>query len=137
VKPWLDFDGNPGRTGLVSVSQPRQVIEIGSISTRWRCLKHAWLYLHSLDSASAVERLVAFYVEQHSALLARHNPDWHVPDPVRNDRVVAALCVCARGLGRMAPGSEWPKRVKYLIDESPLVRPQTMGLPVNSVNGSA
>jgi hypothetical protein len=34
------------------------------IEAWWRCLKHQWLFLHSLDSVTTVRRLVAFYVDQ-------------------------------------------------------------------------
>ena len=37
---------------LVAISRPQTAIAN-------RCLKHSWLYLHSLDSAAPVERLVA------------------------------------------------------------------------------
>ena len=40
------------------------------IESWWRVLKHQWLYLNTLDSVTAVRRLVAFYVEQHN----RHLP---------------------------------------------------------------
>lgn len=36
------------------------------IEAWWRVLKHQWLYLHTLDSAAAVQRLVAFYVAAHN-----------------------------------------------------------------------
>ena len=32
------------------------------IEAWWRCLKHQWLFLHSLDSVTTVRRLVAFYI---------------------------------------------------------------------------
>ncbi|MAG29624.1 MAG: hypothetical protein CL908_01875 [Deltaproteobacteria bacterium] len=32
------------------------------IEAFWRSLKHSWLYLHSLDSLTALRRLIAFYV---------------------------------------------------------------------------
>ena len=32
------------------------------IEAWWPCLKHQWLFLHSLDSVTTVRRLVAFYV---------------------------------------------------------------------------
>jgi transposase InsO family protein len=34
------------------------------IEAWWRCLKHQWLFLHSLDSVATVRRLVAFYVHE-------------------------------------------------------------------------
>ncbi len=36
------------------------------IEVFWRQLKHAWLFLNTLDSAAAVRRLVAFYVREHN-----------------------------------------------------------------------
>jgi hypothetical protein len=39
------------------------------IEAWWRCLKHQWLFLHSLDSVTTVRRLVAFYVDQHNRVL--------------------------------------------------------------------
>ena len=36
------------------------------IEAWWRTLKHQWLYLNTLDSAQAVQRLVAFYVTEHN-----------------------------------------------------------------------
>ncbi len=32
------------------------------IETLWRTMKHQWLFLHPLDTAATVSRLVAFYV---------------------------------------------------------------------------
>ncbi len=40
------------------------------IESWWRVLKHQWLYLNTLDTVTAVRKLVAFYVEQHN----RHLP---------------------------------------------------------------
>jgi hypothetical protein len=37
------------------------------IEAWWRSVKHQWLFLHNLDSASAVERLVVFYVSEHNS----------------------------------------------------------------------
>jgi putative transposase len=39
------------------------------IEAWWRSLKHQWLFLHSLDSATTVRRLVAFYVDEHNCVL--------------------------------------------------------------------
>jgi putative transposase len=38
------------------------------IESFWRSLKHQWLYLNTLDTQSAVEKLVRFYVDQHNDL---------------------------------------------------------------------
>ena len=56
-----------------------------SIKARWRCLKHSWPYLHSLDSAAAVERLVAFYVEQHNEVMPHRAFDGRTPYEVYFD----------------------------------------------------
>ena len=39
------------------------------IEAWWRSLKHQWLYLHSLDSAATIRRLVTFYVHEHNHVL--------------------------------------------------------------------
>ena len=39
------------------------------IEAFWRSLKHHWLYLNTLDSVTAVARLVAFYVSEHNTVL--------------------------------------------------------------------
>jgi putative transposase len=39
------------------------------IEAFWRSLRHQWLYLHSLDSVVALERLVSFYVNQHNEVM--------------------------------------------------------------------
>jgi putative transposase len=39
------------------------------IEAWWRSLKHGWLYLHELESFAGLQRLIAFYVEQHNTVL--------------------------------------------------------------------
>ena len=39
------------------------------IESWWRVLKHQWLYLNTLDTISAIENLVAFYVQEHNSRL--------------------------------------------------------------------
>ncbi len=39
------------------------------IESWWRALKHQWLFLNTLDTVSRLEKLVAFYVEEHNARL--------------------------------------------------------------------
>ena len=50
------------------------------IEAWWRCLKHQWLFLHSLDSVTMVRRLVAFYVEQHDRVLPHSAFHGQTPD---------------------------------------------------------
>jgi hypothetical protein len=61
----------------VEVSYSNSMIEAW-----WRCLKHSWLYLHSLDSAVAVECLVSFYVEQHNTVMPHRAFDGRTSDEV-------------------------------------------------------
>ena len=60
------------------------------IEAWWRCLKHQWLFLHSLDSVTTVRRLVAFYVDQHNRVLP--HSAFH---PTR--------CTSAAGIGARRP----------------------------------
>ena len=39
------------------------------IESWWRALKHQWLFLNTLDTVSALDRLVAFYVKEHNTCL--------------------------------------------------------------------
>jgi hypothetical protein len=39
------------------------------IEALWRTLKHGWLFLHQLDTFAALEKLIAFYVEQHNSVV--------------------------------------------------------------------
>ncbi len=46
----------------------------------WRCLKHQWLFLHSLDSVAAIRRLVEFYVDEHNRVLPHSAFRGQTPD---------------------------------------------------------
>lgn len=71
------------------------------IESWWRVLKHQWLYLNQLDSLKTVEKLVAFYVEQHNTHLPHsafrgQTPDEmffgtgdHVPKELESARLAA------------------------------------------------
>ena len=50
------------------------------IESWWRSLKHRWLFLHSLDSVVTVQRLVAFYVDQHNSHLPHSAFQGQTPD---------------------------------------------------------
>lgn len=39
------------------------------IESWWPSLKHQWLYLNTLNTVGAVERLVSFYVDEHNQFL--------------------------------------------------------------------
>ena len=70
------------------------------IEAWWRSLKHNWLFLNTLDSLAAVERLVAFYVEQHNAVMPHSAFRGQTPDEIYSgtgtavpDHLAAARCV--------------------------------------------
>src|SRR6516165_9431537 len=50
------------------------------IEAWWRSLKHQWLFLHALDSATTVRRLVAFYVDEHNRVLPHSAFRGQTPD---------------------------------------------------------
>jgi transposase InsO family protein len=52
------------------------------IEAWFRSLKHSWLFLHTLDSVAAVEKLVAFYAEQHNAVMPHSQFNGRTPDEV-------------------------------------------------------
>ena len=39
------------------------------IEAFWRSLRHSWLYLHSLESFTALRQLVDFYVDPHNGVM--------------------------------------------------------------------
>jgi transposase InsO family protein len=71
------------------------------IESWWRVLKHQWLFLNTLDSVNAVEKLVAFYVAEHNSRLPHsafrgQTPDEmyfetgdHIPDELEAARTAA------------------------------------------------
>src|SRR5471030_1122294 len=46
----------------------------------WRSLKHNWLFLNHLDTLATVERLIAFYVQQHNAVIPHSAFHGQTPD---------------------------------------------------------
>ena len=64
------------------------------IEAWWRSLKHQWLFLHSLDSVTTVQRLVEFYVQEHNQMLPHSAFRGQTPDEMyfgRGDAVPADL----------------------------------------------
>lgn len=59
----------------------------------------------------------------------KHHPDWHMPIPIRNNRIFAVLTVSSYCLLRVAPQSAWPKRLRTLIDGHMKVPRRNMGFP--------
>jgi transposase InsO family protein len=72
------------------------------IGAWWRSLKHNWLFLHPMDSVPRVRRLVAFYVEQHNAVVPHAAFKGQTPDEMyfgRDDGIperLAAVRAVAR-----------------------------------------
>ncbi len=50
------------------------------IESWWRGLKHQWLYLNTLDTASRLEKLVRFYVDEHNTRLPHSAFRGQTPD---------------------------------------------------------
>jgi putative transposase len=50
------------------------------IESWWRALKHQWLYLNTLDTVSSLEKLVAFYVDEHNMRLPHSAFRGQTPD---------------------------------------------------------
>jgi putative transposase len=50
------------------------------IESWWRVLKHQWLYLNTLDTVRTVEKLVAFYVQEHNSRLPHSAFTGQTPD---------------------------------------------------------
>jgi transposase InsO family protein len=56
------------------------------IEAFWRSLRHQWLYLHSLDSFTQLERLIDFYVEKHNTQMPHSAFVGQTPDEVYFDQ---------------------------------------------------
>jgi transposase InsO family protein len=62
---------------LVEVAFSNSMIE-----ACWRSLRHQWLYLHMLDSLSTVQRLIAFYIDQHNTVMPHSAFLGQTPDEI-------------------------------------------------------
>jgi hypothetical protein len=56
------------------------------IEAWWRSLKHRWLYLHQLESFVTLEKLIAFYVEQHNSVAPHSAFAGQTPDEMYFER---------------------------------------------------
>jgi len=69
------------------------------IEAFWRSLRHQWLYLHSLDSFTHLERLIDFYVKEHNTQMPHHAFVGQTPNEVyfdQADRVPDRLTAARR-----------------------------------------
>jgi len=75
----------------VEVSYSNSMIE-----ALWRSMKHSWLFLHHPDTFAALEKLIAFYVEQHNTVVPHSAFAGQTPDEMyfgRGDQVPVDLAV--------------------------------------------
>ena len=70
------------RSGLLKRVLAQTDIQFSNsmIESWWRVLKHQWLYLNTLDTLATVQKLVAFYVEQHNKHLPHAAFHGQTPD---------------------------------------------------------
>ena len=69
------------------------------IEAFFRSLKHGWLYLHTLDSLTALHRLIDFYVTAHNEVMPHSAFDGQTPDEMYfgiGDAVAAELAAARR-----------------------------------------
>lgn len=59
----------------------------------------------------------------------RHHPEWHQPTAIENTRVFAVLTLARFLLQKIAPQSEWRKRLFALLDQYPDIPLPLMGFP--------
>jgi putative transposase len=91
-KPQLLADGgvenfNTSVDALVESGLVRRLLAMTEIAfsnslieSWWRTLKHQWLYLNTLDSIATLEKLIAFYVEEHNTKLPHSAFRGETPD---------------------------------------------------------
>jgi len=78
-----DVDEALKTTGIGRILAQIEVSHSNSmVEALWRQIKHAWLFINRLDSLATVERLVAFYVEQHNSVIPQWVLKGRTPDEV-------------------------------------------------------
>ena len=78
-----DVDEALKNTGIERILAQVEVSYSNSmVEALWRQIKHAWLFINRLDTFATVERLVAFYVEQHNSVMPFHVLKGRTPDEV-------------------------------------------------------
>ena len=75
VDALLDAEGWRRVLAQVEVSFSNSMIEFF-----WRSLRHAWLYLHTLDNAAKLRRLIEFYVRAHNETMPHAAFNGQTPD---------------------------------------------------------
>ncbi len=84
---------NSGVDGLIETGLLRRVLALREVTfpnslieAWWRTLKHQWLFLNTLDSISAVRRLVDFYVTAHNSEIPHSAFQGQTPDEMYSGR---------------------------------------------------
>ena len=77
VDALLDAEGLRRILAQVEVSFSNSMIE-----AFWRSLRHAWLYLHTLDNTATLRRLIAFYVRAHNETMPHAAFNGQTPDEI-------------------------------------------------------
>jgi putative transposase len=75
-----DQRGRILRTHRRVLAQVEVTFSNSMVEAFWRSLKHSWIYLHSLDTAAALRRLVEFYVTAHNELMPHSAFEGQTPD---------------------------------------------------------
>jgi transposase InsO family protein len=72
------------------LSRVRALVDVrfsnSMIETWWRTIKHQWLFLHRLETVSAVRRHVAFYVREYNETIPHRALSGRTPDEVYGGR---------------------------------------------------
>lgn len=64
----------------------------------------------------------------------KNDDRWYTPVRVGNDRAFGVLTVCKFCMDRVAPQSDWPLRVRGLIESEPSIPIRDMGFPANWID---
>jgi len=99
VDDLLDREGLRRVLAQVEMSFSNSMIE-----AFWRSLRHAWLYLHTLDNVGTLRRLIEFYVRAHNETIPHAAFNGQTPDEMyfgNRDAVVIDLAA-ARVRARQA-----------------------------------
>lgn len=64
----------------------------------------------------------------------KNDDRWYTPVRVSNDRAFGVLTVCKFCMDRVAPQSDWPMRVRGLIESEPAIPIRDMGFPANWID---
>lgn len=61
----------------------------------------------------------------------RKYPEWHFAQKVSNSRIFVILLICKYCLSIIAPQSQWPTRLQFLLKQNPNIPHKSMGFPDN------